>query len=75
MIKHGRLTRREFILGNLCFQANSSLQSSLKRFTKKLATNRIQKKPIFATMRSELSIVAKKVFFGDSYRRFPSETR
>ena len=60
MWKHGHLTRCEFILGNLCFQANSSLQSSLKRFTKKHATNQIQKKPIFVTARSKLGIVAKK---------------
>ena len=31
--------------------------------------------PIFATAKSELSIVAEKVFFGDSYRQFPSETQ
>ena len=50
------------------------MQSSFKSFPKKHATNQTQKKPIFATARSELSIVTEKVFFWDSYCRFPSET-
>ena len=69
---------REFILGNLCFrQVPLILQCSLKTFPKKHDIIGTQKKPIFATTRSELSIVqgvAKKVFFGDVNCRFLSET-